>query len=167
MVTVRRVLQEVSIPVIAGGGVADGWGIAALLALGAEAVQLGTRFLLTDEATVHRAYKDAVLAADVADTALIGKRHGLPVRGLRNQFAKKIFQAEDQHLSDDAYDVLFKSSTLKQAALDGDVDWGKVEAGQSAGLVHHIQPAAQVMHDLIHELDLATRRIRHMCSTRD
>ena len=164
MVTVRRVLQEISIPVIAGGGVADGWGIAALLALGAEAVQLGTRFLLTDEATVHAAYKDAVLAADVADTVLIGKRHGLPVRGLRNQFAEKIFEAEDQHLGDEAYDALFKSSTLKQAALEGNVDWGKVEAGQSAGLVHQIQPAAQVMHDLVHELDMATRRIHHMCS---
>jgi len=105
-----------------------------------------------------------VLAADVADTVLIGKRHGLPVRGLRNQFAEKIFEAEDQHLSDDAYDALFKSSTLKQAALEGNVDWGKVEAGQSAGLVHQIQPAAQVMHDLVHELDMATRRIHHMCS---
>jgi enoyl-[acyl-carrier protein] reductase II len=165
LITVRRVLQDISIPVIAGGGVADGWGIAALLALGAEAVQLGTRFLLTDEATVHPAYKEAVLAAGVADTVLIGKRHGLPVRGLRNQFAEKIFQAEDQHLPDEAYDALFKSSTLKQAALEGNVDWGKVEAGQSAGLVHQIRPAAQVMHDLIHELDVATRRLHHMRNT--
>ena len=164
MVTVRRVLQEISIPVIAGGGVADGWGIAALLALGAEAVQLGTRFLLTEEATLHTAYKEAVLAADVADTALIGQRSGQPVRGLRNQFARQIFQAEEDHVSDEAYDALFKSSTLKQAALEGNVDWGKVEAGQSAGLIHHIKPVADVMHDLLDELDLATQRMAQMRS---
>jgi enoyl-[acyl-carrier protein] reductase II len=164
MVTVRRVLQEISIPVIAGGGVADGWGIAALLALGAEAVQLGTRFLLTPEATVHAAYKEAVLAADVADTALIGQRSGQPVRGLRNQFAREVFQAEHEHVPDEAYNALFKSSTLKQAALEGNVDWGKVEAGQSAGLIHHIKPVAQVMHDLLHELDLATQRMAQMRS---
>jgi enoyl-[acyl-carrier protein] reductase II len=164
MVTVRRVLQDISIPVIAGGGVADGWGIAALLALGAEAVQLGTRFLLTEEATLHPAYKQAVLAAGVADTALIGKRSGQPVRGLRNPFARQIFQAEQDNLPDEAYNTLFKSSTLKQAALDGNVDWGKVEAGQSAGLIHRIQPAAEVMRDLLHELDLATQRMAKMRS---
>lgn len=161
LVTVRRVLQEVSIPVIAGGGVADGWGIAALLALGADAVQLGTRFLLTDEAGVHDNYKAAVLAADVHDTALIGRR-SLPVRGLRNAFAQAIFDAERDQLAQDDYDTLFKRSSLKQAALDGDVEWGKVEMGQSAGLVSEIQPAAQVMAQLVQELAQASRRLASM-----
>ena len=161
LVTVRRVLQEVSIPVIAGGGVADGWGIAALLALGADAVQLGTRFLLTDEAAVHDHYKAAVLAADVHDTALIGRR-SLPVRGLRNAFAQAIFDAERDQIAQDDYDALFKKSSLKQAALDGDIEWGKVELGQSAGLVSQIQPAAQVMAQLVQELAQASTRLAGM-----
>ncbi|QHE86282.1 2-nitropropane dioxygenase [Hydrogenophaga sp. BPS33] len=161
LVTVRRVLQEVSIPVIAGGGVADGWGIAALLALGADAVQLGTRFLLTEEATVHDKYKAAVLDADVHDTVLVGRR-SLPVRGLRNAFAQAIFDAERDQVAQDDYEALFKKSTLKQAALDGDIEWGKVELGQSAGLVQRIEPAAEVMAQLVRELREATERLRAM-----
>ncbi len=161
LVSVRRVLQDVSIPVIAGGGVADGWGIAALLALGADAVQLGTRFRLTHEAAVHENYKQAVLAADVHDTALIGRR-GLPVRGLRNAFAQAIFDAERDQMAQDEYESLFKQSTLKQAALDGDVQWGKVELGQSAGLSSRIQPAAGVVAQLVRELDEARARLGAM-----
>ncbi len=161
LVTVRRVLQEVSIPVIAGGGVADGWGIAALLALGADAVQLGTRFLLTEEATVHANYKAAVLQADVHDTVLVGRRN-LPVRGLHNAFAQAVFDAERDQWPQEEYDALFKKSTLKQAALDGDIEWGKVELGQSAGLVQRIQPAAEVMAQLVQELREATERLHAM-----
>ncbi len=161
LVTVRRVLQEIDIPVIAGGGVADGWGIAALLALGADAVQLGTRFLLTPEAAVHDNYKQAVLAADVHDTALVGRRT-LPVRGLRNAFAQAIFDAERDRMPQEEYEALFKKSTLKQAALDGDVAWGKVEAGQSAGLVSRIVPAAEVVAQLVRELAEATGRLQAM-----
>lgn len=163
LVTVRRVLQEVDIPVIAGGGVADGWGIAALLALGADAVQLGTRFLLTEEATVHANYKSAVLAADVHDTALVGRRN-LPVRGLRNAFAQAIFDAERDLMPQEEYDALFRKSTLKQAALDGDVEWGKVELGQSAGLVSRIEPAATVMAQLVRELHEASGRLQAMAA---
>lgn len=163
LVTVRRVLQEVSIPVIAGGGVADGWGIAALLALGADAIQLGTRFLLTEEAGVHPNYKAAVLAADVHDTVLVGRR-SLPVRGIRNAFAQAVLDAERDQISQPEYEALFQRSTLKQAALDGDVEWGKVELGQSAGLVSRIEPAAQVVQQLAAELAEAMRRMQTLSS---
>jgi enoyl-[acyl-carrier protein] reductase II len=158
LVAVRRVLREVSIPIVAGGGVADGYGVAALLALGADAVQLGTRFLLTHEATVHAAYKAAVLGADVDGTALVGRR-SLPIRMLKNQFARDIADAEQSQLDAASYDALFRSSTLRQAALEGDVERGKVEAGQSAGLVDEILPAAQVMQQLVEELATAIRRL--------
>jgi enoyl-[acyl-carrier protein] reductase II len=158
LVAVRRVLREVSIPIVAGGGVADGYGVAALLALGADAVQLGTRFLLTHEATVHAAYKAAVLGADVDGTALVGRR-SLPIRMLKNQFARDIADAEQSQLDAASYDALFRSSTLRQAALEGDVERGKVEAGQSAGLVGEILPAAQVMQQLVEELATAIRRL--------
>jgi enoyl-[acyl-carrier protein] reductase II len=163
LVTVRQVLQQVSIPVIAGGGAADGWGIAALLALGADAVQLGTRFLLTHEATVHSAYKDAVLKAGVADAVLVGRR-SLPVRTLNNRFAQSIFDAEQRNVPVEEYEALFKKSTLRQAALDGDVEWGKVEAGQSAGLIHRIESAADVMHSLVQELAQACQRMQAMAT---
>lgn len=165
LVTVRQVLKQVNIPVIAGGGVADGWGIAALLALGADAVQLGTRFLMTQEASVHTNYKDAVLKAGVADPVLVGRRN-LPVRTLNNAFAASIFEAERRNVSAEEYEDLFKKSSLRQAALDGDVEWGKVEAGQSAGLIETILPATELMHILIEELKDAFRRVQTISTSR-
>lgn len=158
LVLVRRVVKAVRLPVVASGGVADGAGIAALLALGAEAVQLGTRFIATPEAGVHDNYKKAVLAADVGDTALVG-RGGQPIRQLKNAFSRQYEAAERSGASIQELDVLFKRQSLKQAALDGDVEWGKVEAGQSAGLVDEILPAAQVMSRLVIELEEARRRL--------
>jgi len=153
LVLVRRVVRATRLPVVASGGVADGAGIAALLALGAEAVQLGTRFIATPEASVHENYKRAVLAADVHDTCLVGPP-SLPIRQLKNAFTEKFYAASAAER-----DSLFKESSLKKAALEGDVQWGKVEAGQSAGLVDDILPAAEVMKRLVQELEQARRRL--------
>ena len=158
LVLVRRVLKAVKLPVVASGGIADGAGIAAMLALGADAVQLGTRFLATPEAGVHENYKKAVLAADVHQTTLVG-RGGLPIRQLRNAFSDKYERAERAGASREDLNEIFKSSSLKAAALEGDVEWGKVEAGQSAGLVDEILPAAQLMRRLVAELEEAKRRL--------
>jgi enoyl-[acyl-carrier protein] reductase II len=158
LVLVRRVVKAVKLPVVASGGVADGAGIAALLALGAEAVQLGTRFIATPEASVHENYKQAVLAADVHGTTLVGPA-GLPIRQLRNAFSAKYQAAERAGASASELEDLFKSSSLKKAALEGDVDWGKVEAGQSAGLVDEILPAAEVMRRLVAEAEQARHRL--------
>lgn len=158
LVLVRRVLQEVKLPVVASGGVADGAGVAAMLALGAEAVQLGTRFIATPEAGVHEKYKQAVLKAEVDQTAFIG-RGMAPIRQLRNKFAVEYAAAERRGASVEELDQLFRSRSLKQAAHDGDVEWGKVEAGQSAGLVREIKPAAEVMRDLVMELEQARGRL--------
>jgi enoyl-[acyl-carrier protein] reductase II len=158
LVLVRRVVKAVKLPVIGSGGVADGAGIAALLALGAEAVQLGTRFIATPEASVHDNYKRAVLASDVDQTALVG-RGRLPIRQLNNAFARKYAAAERAGASVEELEALFNTSSLKQAALEGDVEWGKVEAGQSAGLVDEILPAAEVMRRLVAEAEEARRRL--------
>jgi enoyl-[acyl-carrier protein] reductase II len=157
LVLVRRVVRSTKLPVVASGGAADGAGIAALLALGADAVQLGTRFIATPEASVHDNYKRALLAADVGDTTLVG-RGGHPLRLLKNAFSQKYEKAERAGASPEELEALDRSSSLKQAALDGDVEWGKVEAGQSAGLVDEILPAAEVMKRLIVELEQARRR---------
>jgi enoyl-[acyl-carrier protein] reductase II len=161
LVLVRRVVRAVKLPVVASGGVADGAGVAALLALGAEAVQLGTRFIATPEASVHDNYKKAVIAADVGDTTLVG-RGGLPIRQLKNAFSREYEAAERSGASPQDLDVLFKKKSLKQAALDGDVEWGKVEAGQSAGLVDEILPAAEVMRRLVAETEVARKRLAEL-----
>jgi enoyl-[acyl-carrier protein] reductase II len=158
LVLVRRVVKAVKLPVVASGGVADGAGIAALLALGAEAVQLGTRFIATPEASVHERYKRAVLAADVHQTALVG-RGGLPIRQLKNRFSEKYDAAERSGASREELEGLFKSSSLKAAALEGDVEWGKVEAGQSAGLIDDIVPAGELLRRLVAETEEARRRL--------
>jgi enoyl-[acyl-carrier protein] reductase II len=158
LVLVRRVVKAVKLPVVASGGVADGAGIAALLALGADAVQLGTRFIATPEASVHDNYKRAVLAAEVDGSTLVA-RGRLPIRQLKNAFSEKFNAAERAGASQEELDAIFRASSLKQAALDGDVEWGKVEAGQSAGLVDEILPAAEVVKRLIAELEEARGRL--------
>jgi enoyl-[acyl-carrier protein] reductase II len=158
LVLVRRVLQVTKLPVIASGGIADGAGIAAMLALGADAVQLGTRFIATPEASVHENYKRAVLDAEVDQTALVA-RGTHPIRQLKNAFSAKYEAAERTGASREALEALFQEYSLKQAALRGDVEWGKVEAGQSAGLVHDILPAAEVMRRLVAEMEQARRRL--------
>ncbi len=158
IVLVRRIVRATRLPVVASGGVADGAGVAALLALGAEAVQLGTRFIATPEASVHENYKRAVLAADVHDTCLVGPA-ALPIRQLNNGFTRKFQGMQRAGASTEELEALFKTSSLKKAALEGDVEWGKVEAGQSAGLVDEILPAAEVMQRLVLELEQARRRL--------
>ena len=158
LVLVRRVLKDVTIPVVASGGVADGAGIAALLALGADAVQLGTRFIATPEASVHDNYKRAVINADVDGSTLVA-RGRLPIRQLKNAFSAKFNAAERAGASQAELDAIFQAASLKQAALEGDVEWGKVEAGQSAGLVTEILPAAEIVRRLVAELEQARQRL--------
>ncbi|OGA07665.1 MAG: 2-nitropropane dioxygenase [Betaproteobacteria bacterium RIFCSPHIGHO2_12_FULL_69_13] len=158
LVLVRRIIKATRLPVVASGGIADGAGVAAMLALGADAVQLGTRFIATPEASVHENYKRAVLAAEVDGTTLVA-RGRLPIRQLKNAFSAKFEAAERSGASREELEAIFKGSSLRQAALEGDVEWGKVEAGQSAGLVNEILPAAEVLRRLVAEAEEARRRL--------
>jgi len=157
LVLARAVARAIEIPFAVAGGIADGAGIAAALCLGADGAQLGTRFLLTPESGLHAAYKQAVLAAGVADTTLVGRGRS-PVRMLRNAFAREYAAAERGGASDAELDALFGGSTLKQSAKDGDVDGGKVEAGQSAGLIDALCPAGDVVAELVRETRQALAR---------
>ncbi len=161
LVMVRAVAKAVKIPVIAGGGIADGAGIAAMFCLGAEGVQLGTRFLLTEESNLHRAYKDRALAAAIGDTTLVG-RGKLPMRMLKNAFTHEFEAAERAGAPDEALKTLSAAHTLKMAALDGDVDQGKVEVGQSVGLIDDLLPAAEVVRRLVAEFDIAVERLARL-----
>jgi enoyl-[acyl-carrier protein] reductase II len=153
LVLVRAAVRAVSIPVIGSGGVADGAGIAAMLCLGAVAAQLGTRFLLTRESNLHPAYKEAVRAAGIGDTMLIGG--ALPIRVVKNDFTAEARQAEQSGMSEPDLTALYASRSLRDAAVDGDVRWGKVEAGQSAGLIDDLPSAADVVRQLVVELQQA------------
>jgi enoyl-[acyl-carrier protein] reductase II len=158
LVLVRAVVKAVAVPVIGGGGIADGAGIAAMFCLGAGGVQLGTRFLMTAESNLHRAYKERALAAGIADTTLIG-RGKLPIRVLKNDFTREFEAAERSGASAQDLATLNASRSLKMAAFDGDIDQGKVEVGQSVGLIDELLPAAQVVERLIAEFEAAVARL--------
>jgi enoyl-[acyl-carrier protein] reductase II len=158
LVVVRAVVKAVRVPVIAGGGIADGAGIAAMFCLGAEGVQLGTRFLLTPESSLHQAYKERALAAGISDTTLVG-RGKLPVRALKNEFTRSFEAAERAGMPAEELAALGASRTLKMAALDGDVEQGKVELGQSVGLIDDVLPAAEVVARLVAEFETAVERL--------
>ncbi len=143
---------------IAGGGVADGAGIVAMLALGADAVQLGTRYLATKEASVHEAYKQKVLAAGIADTALVGRGMS-PIRMVCNDFSVRFLEAETAGADIETRRAIFAASSLKLAALDGDVGNGKIEAGQSAGLIDDLPGAEELTLRLIAEYRSAFARL--------
>ena len=158
LVVVRAVVKAVGIPVIGGGGLADGAGIAAMFCLGADGVQLGTRFLMTPESNLHTAYKERALAAGIADTTLIG-RGKLPIRVLKNDFTREFETAERSGASAEDLATLSAGRTLKMAAFDGDIDRGKVEVGQSVGLIDELLPAAELVQRLIAEFETAVERL--------
>jgi enoyl-[acyl-carrier protein] reductase II len=158
LVVVRAVVKAVGIPVIGGGGLADGAGIAAMFCLGADGVQLGTRFLMTPESNLHTAYKERALAAGIADTTLIG-RGKLPIRVLKNDFTREFEAAERSGASAEDLATLSAGRTLKMAAFDGDIDRGKVEVGQSVGLIDELLPAAELVQRLIAEFESAVERL--------
>ncbi|MFI0423657.1 NAD(P)H-dependent flavin oxidoreductase [Spongiactinospora sp. 9N601] len=137
-------------PIIASGGLADGAGLAAALALGAGAAQFGTRFLASTESSLHPAYKAAVVSAGVGDTLTVGRDLGV-IRVLANDFAARMAELEHGGADVDKRRAHFASTSLRAAALEGDVAAGKVEAGQSAGLIDSILPAAEIVRRLVAE----------------
>ena len=134
MTLVPQVVDAVSIPVIAAGGIGDGRGIAAAFMLGAEAVQMGTRFLVAEECICHANYKERVIKAKDIDSAVTGRSHGHPVRQLRNQMTREYIEKENSGASFEELEYLTLGS-LRNAVMDGDVKMGTVMAGQIAGMV--------------------------------
>ncbi len=154
LVLVRATVKAVSVPVVGAGGIADGAGIAAMLALGASGAQLGTRFMLTPEAGLHAAYKEMVLKAGISDTAIVGRGRS-PIRMVKNAFSAEYEAAVAAGASDEELNALFARSSLRQAAKDGDIEQGKVEAGQCAGLIDTLEPAGELVERLVRETEAA------------
>ena len=152
MALIPAVCDAVSIPVIAAGGIADGRGMAAAFALGAEGVQAGTRFLTVDECTIADAYKERVIAAKDADTIVTGRGSGHPVRCLKNKFARTVRKLEgDVAANGDELEAMYVGA-LRRAVV-GDVDNGTMLAGLSAALVHERATAAEAIARMIEEAE--------------
>ena len=149
---VPQVVNAVSVPVIAAGGIANGRGVVAAFALGAEGVQLGTRFVCAQECTVHEAYKQAILDAGDRETCVTGRPTGHPVRCLRNKLTRAFEELEKNHAPLEEYEKL-GTGRLRNGVRGGDVQWGSLMAGQIAGLVKEIQPAAEIIREIFQEAD--------------
>ncbi len=150
MSLVPQVVDAVDIPVIAAGGIADGRGVAAAFMLGAQAVQMGTRFLVADESIVHDNYKNKVIKAKDIDTEVTGMSHGHPVRQLRNKMTREYSKLERNGASFDELEHLTLGA-LRKAVIDGDVDDGTMMAGQIAGLVSKKQSCEEIINEIMNE----------------
>lgn len=152
MVLVPQVVDAVSIPVIAAGGIADGRGIAAAFMLGAKAVQMGTHFVVTEEAVVHENYKDRIIKAKDIDSRVTGRSTGHPVRTLRNDMTKKYLELEQSGASFEELELLTLGG-LRKAVVEGDVKSGSVMAGQIAGMVKEKLSCQALIDKLVKETD--------------
>ncbi len=148
MSLVPQVCDAVEIPVIAAGGIADGRGIAAAFMLGASGVQLGTRFLVAEECTIHRNYKDKILMSKDIDTMTTGKRLGHPVRALKSPFTRAFLKNENDSTKTLEELEAFGAGALRKAVLAGDEKEGCFMAGQCCGLVKKEQAAAEILQEL-------------------
>ena len=149
---VPQVVDAVSVPVVAAGGIADGRGLAAALALGAAGVQMGTRFICVDECTAHDNYKQTILNAGDRSTITTGQSLGHPVRAIRNPMSRQFGELEREGLSPEQI-LEFGVGKLRLAFQEGDMVDGSVMAGQSAGLVREVKSTQDLIHALIAEAE--------------
>lgn len=150
MTLVPQVVDAVNIPVIAAGGIGDGRGFAAIRMLGAEAAQIGTRFVVAKEAVVHDAYKQRVIAAKDIDSEVTGRSTGHPVRQLRNKMTREYLRMEKEGASFEELEYMTLGS-LRKAVVEGDIVDGTVMAGQIAGLIKQEQTCSQIIQEVIKE----------------
>ena len=156
MTLVPQVVDAVQIPVIAAGGIGDGRGMAAAFMLGAEAVQMGTRFCVADECVIHDKYKDRILKAKDIDSEVTGRSHGHPVRGLRNKMTREYLKLEAEGASFEQLENLTLGG-LRKAVVEGDTDNGSVLAGQIAGMITKRQSCQEIVDEV---LDQAERLLK-------
>lgn len=146
-VLIPAVKKSISIPLIAAGGIATGSQVLAAFALGAEGVQVGSRFVCSTEASSHANFKDAVIHAEEGDTKLSIKKV-VPVRLLKNKFAVEIQQAEASGANEEVLKIMLGRGRAKKGMFEGELEEGELEIGQSSALIHDIKPAADIVHDL-------------------
>lgn len=150
MTLVPQVVDAVNIPVIAAGGIADGRGFAAAMMLGAQAVQMGTRFCVATEAITHANYKEKIMKAKDIDSEITGTANGHPIRQIRNKMTREYLKLEKEGASLEELEYLTLGS-LRKAVMDGDVVNGTVMAGQIAGMITKEQTCEEMIHEIMTE----------------
>ncbi len=157
LVLTPQLVDAVSIPVIAAGGIADGRGVAAAFALGAEGVQVGTRFMCADECTIHPDVKDVVVKAKDRDTVVTGRSTGHPVRVIKNKLAREIMELDREGKAEEI--EALGAGKLALAMRHGDTAMGSLMAGQVAAMVCRIEPAADIVADLVNGAEEVMRAL--------
>ncbi|MEA3408641.1 MAG: nitronate monooxygenase [Chloroflexota bacterium] len=158
---VPRVVDAVEIPVIAAGGFGDGRGLAAALVLGADGVQMGTRFICSEECTVHPDYKETILRANERSTIVTGLSVGHPVRCIRNPMTRRFEELEKKGIDEE--DIMeFGAGKLRLAAREGDMVEGSIMAGQVCGLINEILPAGEIVLRTVSEAKTALQRVHSL-----
>lgn len=152
MALIPQIVDAVNIPVIAAGGIGDGRGVAASFMLGAEGVQMGTRFVVADESIVHDNYKDRIVKAKDIDSVVTGQSTGHPVRCLKNQMTKEYIKKEQEGVPFEELERMTLGS-LRKAVMDGDILNGTVMAGQIAGLVSKRQSCKEILQEIMTEAE--------------
>ena len=152
MTLVPQVVDAVQIPVIAAGGIGDGRGMAAAFMLGAEAVQMGTRFVVAKESIVHENYKERIIKAKDIDSEVTGRSTGHPIRVLRNHMTREYLKMEAEGVSLEELEVLTLGS-LRKAVMDGDVVNGSLMAGQIAGMIKKEQTCKEMIEEIMQEAE--------------
>ncbi|NLM97045.1 MAG: enoyl-[acyl-carrier-protein] reductase FabK [Halanaerobiaceae bacterium] len=159
MALIPQIVDADDIPVIAAGGIADGRGLVAALALGADAVQMGTRFIACKECTAHQNYKEAVIKAADRDTVVTGRTTGHLVRNLRNFLSRRIMEMEKAGASKEEIEK-YGIGRLRMAVREGNIEEGTVMLGQIAGLINNIKTAKEIINDIINEANLIIENLR-------
>lgn len=148
MALMTQVIPEIDIPVIVAGGIADGRGVAAALLMGAEGVQMGTRFYVAEECSAHINAKNLVINAVDTDTVVTGALHNHAVRGIQNEMTKKYLEMEVNGAPESELEKLV-IGTSRKASIDGDVDWGYVQAGQCLTVIDKIESCEDIIKNLV------------------
>lgn len=153
MCLVPQVVDAISIPVIAAGGIADGRGMAASFMLGAEGVQIGTRFLASEECQIHQTFKDLVIKAKDTDNIVTGRYTGHPCRNIKTKFAKQLANGEKNgSISPEEFEKLTVGA-LRRAVVDGDLESGSFLCGAIAGMVNEIKPCSAIIKEIMEQAE--------------
>ena len=160
MVLVPQVADAVSVPVVAAGGIADKRGAVAAFALGADGIQVGTRFICSTECIAHENYKQAVIKAGDRDAVVTGRSTGAPVRALKNKLTRQYEKLEKENAPFEEIEKL-GAGGLRRAFMEGDTEFGSLMAGQSAAMVKRIEPCADIIRSYFGGIDDVLENIRN------
>lgn len=158
---VPMVRKAVSLPLIAAGGIATGRAMLAAMALGAEGVQIGTRFVASEESSVHPSFKQKIIETQEGETIVVLKKL-IPVRLIKNKFCNEVIQAENKGASEEELLQMLGSGRPKLGMFDGNLDEGELEIGQISAIIKEIKPVAEIIEKIIEEFEMAKEELRRI-----